>query len=194
MARKKLTEVDATNHADKVFVNDSETVKQITTGELLGNMIRVEVDEAEPFAMMLEEADVVNNLTSDATNKPLSAAMGKSLKEDLTQLSNKFYDKVTTEYEGLKIDFERIGNMVICSVPTITPKTIAGWGNVKIGNIPAGFVPRVSYFFPVCFQTTTNHLPVFFNVNQSVLMIFNQSGNQVNTTNTMLTTLTWLTS
>ena len=55
--------------------------------EATGQRIAAALEALSGFGAYLTTADVVNNLTSTATDKPLSAAMGKALKNSIWDFS-----------------------------------------------------------------------------------------------------------
>lgn len=87
------------------------------TGEsgatVFGKIIKFFNDAKTAINSKINISDIVNNLTSTATNKPLSAAQGKVLKDDLSTLTNKFiWSNVT------KVRFYRNGETVSMNLYT----------------------------------------------------------------------------
>lgn len=59
-----------------------------TGSTVFGKIIKFFTDTASALASKLNVSDVINNLTSTATDKPLSANMGRQLNSNITSLNN----------------------------------------------------------------------------------------------------------
>lgn len=67
----------------------------------------------DSLSAKVAKSDVINTLTSDSTDKPLSAAMGKSLSESVVSLQNNYFHFTSTGapsgYKGAQVYFDASG-------------------------------------------------------------------------------------
>lgn len=93
----------------------------------------------DKLANPLTQSDVINNLTSTSTNKPLSAAQGKVLNDTILKTSG-----IKTLNSTYSCSYYKNGNIVIVTAD-FGGKTIAQSG-VTLGTLPASYRPSVAVY------------------------------------------------
>lgn len=93
----------------------------------------------------LTSADVVNNLTSTATNKPLSAAQGKVLNDKIAQDS----------YTSGGVTARKFGAVVSLSAKNL-PIDIVGYGTQLFTTLPSEYRPVNELNFPLRARNSGN--------------------------------------
>ena len=146
MTIDSLNTVSSLTAQDEVPVWDKEASGEPTrkiTAQNMANSVKslaslpntTEMNTAidQSTADVIRTGDVVNSLTSTATNVPLSAAMGKALN-----------DKITTYTAGTTVKCRRVGSVVSLTIGTgVTVGT-----NGVFYTIDEGFRPvENTYFF-----------------------------------------------
>ena len=92
------------------------------------------------LASLLGTGDVVNDLTSTATNKPLSANMGKTLNDNMTpSISTSFTFETDVVGLGNQCFAMRQGKVVVlsCAFKITSNKSIY----TKLATLPSGYTP-----------------------------------------------------
>ena len=87
--------------------------------EATGQRIAAALEALSGFGAYLTTADVVNNLTSIATDKPLSAAQGKALSDALAMTSISGYSTSGLTYDGCTYvggGYVKFGKLVIVNM------------------------------------------------------------------------------
>lgn len=88
--------------------------------------------------------------------------------------------------------FTKNGKIVCCDIPSFTTRNIAGWGRVKICDIPSGFRPKNTRFFLYPRQYEQNTTGILILADSSGTVEFmNQSSSAADTGTTMATVITW---
>lgn len=121
--------VDGNNYIIFKLSSNGAEAKQFrvlnSSGELIGT-----IDSAF-FQAVLKSSDVINNLTSSATNKPLSANQGKVLKELIDSLSN----QVKNIPAGMFVDDETGNTNFVDANGNILLQLSSSGANIKKLNI-----------------------------------------------------------
>ena len=130
------------------------------TGEsgavVFGKIIKFFNDIKTAVNSKINISDIVNNLTSTATNKPLSAAQGKALNDALSSTNDAVSALTATESTTLSIFiFHKIGKMVIVTTRDdgrLNP--IQQFSNV--GTLPTNYRPAYGFVSPMAWGGYVN--------------------------------------
>lgn len=111
------------------------------------------------LAAKVSTSNIVNNLTSTATDKPLSAAQGKTLEEHIQQSTAN--TQLSPSYDTSKIDSitaYRNGRIVFVSMQIAAGALPAGYSYIQC-NLGVSFVAQPNIVF--CSQGTSDDAKVF---------------------------------
>ena len=111
-----------------------------------GKVVKFFNDAKTAIASKINITDIVNNLTSTATNKPLSAAQGKALNDAITNVDNKHSRYSSVEFSRIayyqdKFTFRKIGRFVELSYAGSSVAQSAQNAYVELGTLPDAFKP-----------------------------------------------------
>lgn len=150
------------------FVQDGASNGTITNASVIGyNDTNVQSALDNISINKINYSDVVNNLTSNSTSLPLSAAQGKELKDQIdsqdtriTALENQNTGEyIYTTIMGKQATIYKYGRIVEISfninyaseIPTIPSRV-----TTNVGTIPAGYRPANTCVFPIYHSQYTN--------------------------------------
>lgn len=111
--------------------------------EATGQRIAIALENLAGFGDYLTTANVVNNLTSTATDKPGSANMLRVLNEAITQSTATTYvaaTPVSNTFSTVVINAYRVGNIVVVSYYLVTSKALARLDTMVDFSIPNNFI------------------------------------------------------
>lgn len=154
---KKITELSenvAANDTDLYVIgnNGTATMRKVTFANL-ANWVKAKVNA-------LTTSDVVNNATSTTTDKPASAAVAKSLQDQITALNS---STSTTSSVVTRLYFAKTGQLVTMSTgAVITARTWSAYETLEIGTAPTGYRParEVNFAVPATDRSITLRLIV----------------------------------
>ena len=108
--------------------------------------------------------NIIDNLESDASDKPLSARMGKALKQDVDAVAEELPDKIVKKhtYNGpIKFD-ESLNNLGFNSFEEIRNTDIVIWENPNLIDVGDDFtIYKGTYIFRKQSETSNDNLFVF---------------------------------
>ena len=109
-------------------------------------------------------SNIIDNLESDASDKPLSARMGKALKQDVDAVAEELPDKIVKKhtYNGpIKFD-ESLNNLGFNSFEEIRNTDIVIWENPNLIDVGDDFtIYKGTYIFRKQSETSNDNLFVF---------------------------------
>lgn len=125
------------------------------TGEsgavVFGKIIKFFNDIKTAVNSKINISDIVNNLTSTATNKPLSAAQGKALNDALGTKANvataSLTPVVNSNVTAGRANFIRFGNFIAYSLAFTTSQTLPSGTNFF--SLPSGYTAAATQDIPI---------------------------------------------
>ena len=144
---------DGSALADGAYIIGSDVLcaligTQLTLFVSINNAEQIMYDQNTSVKQYIDNM-VVNSLTSDDTTKALSAKQGKELKKILDG-----EDYTDTDYGNNKYTLRN--KTVSLMIEGRNNVSLAGWGNVQIGQIPAGMRPGYTINYPLALQNADN--------------------------------------
>ena len=151
---------DAINHKLTLYAYGAKPTINIPILLKLKDNLENVVDGTNTLDNILTTSSVINNLTSDSTDLPLSSAMGKALKASITALEalQTIIQGVVTQVNGFTLDTRifKCGKIAIYKPLISFPSTYKVWEWVKIGNLPTGFRPIIDYSIDAVLMDTAS--------------------------------------
>ena len=97
---------------------------------------------------------------------------------------------VSFTYNGTTQEMKlvRVGNIVTAYVPELASISMSGWSNLVLATIPSGYVPPITFRFPVVTDVSNLFMTAHDNSN---LFLNNRSSSAI-TTSIMASCYTWL--
>lgn len=131
----------------------------------------------QPMVDVIRTSDVVNNLTSTVTDKPLSAAQGKALNDKIITM-NTFALDLPSGYSDSNLDIFTIGRMAVIT-GRIDLTTASTAKMITLSNvIPTTHVPLYTYHAAAFNNTTDRPLhAIVSNGSRSILFYRNETEN-----------------
>ena len=119
--------------------------------------------------------DIVNNLTSTATNKPLAAAQGKALNDNITSLSGQI---------GNYTPMNKGGDITASSLSEAVNKMIKAYGTQPIGQpFTFAFIYNTTFYFGIaCYSLSNISFGRFFYTNTEEMYSFRNNNNENDST------------
>ena len=129
---KALTEFDDSGTAEGVTSFPEMLTKLVT-----GNKLAITLKNLKAgLQFVLHAGSIVNNCVTDNANLPVSAAMAKSLQDQINQANS----NLISSYEKLNdIVLMKCGNIVIIDIAILKATLPGGW--TKLFDIPSGYLP-----------------------------------------------------
>ena len=132
------------------------------------------------LAAKVSTSNIINNLTSTATNQPLSANMGKTLEEHIQQSTAGeawvTTSPISSNFTSGEIKYKKIGNVVYITAYSMnTTKT----GSIEICTMPSGYITAQRWTVKPSYPLLSGDS--YININSNGLIQFiNQTGGAVN--------------